>query len=106
MAKPIAKPIVPIFAPKLSCDSELPTYREYCRLALVRYKPWVGNSQSVAYGRADASDVEVAKTWESFLIECDVDNVPDAIHRQIRKYRAQKRREISNNDGGGGCPRR
>jgi hypothetical protein len=93
------KAMVPMFTPKLSCDPESAVYPEYCRLALVRYKPWVGKSQSVAYGGPDASDEEVVAAWTAFLEASDVDTSPDGLHRQIRKHRAQKRRD---NTGSGG----
>jgi hypothetical protein len=62
------KPIVPIFSPRLSCDPSLPTYPEYCRLDLVRYKPWQGNSQSAAYGGKDATN-EICRRGVDDLID-------------------------------------
>jgi hypothetical protein len=74
-------PLVPTFTPNLSSDPSSPTYSKYCRLALVRYRPWEGKSQSDAYGGSDASYDDIVEAWNTFLTESDVDTLPDALQK-------------------------
>jgi len=88
------------FKPRLQSDQSLPTYPEYCRLSLIRYKTWKGNI-SEAYGGKESTEVDWKRLWKEH-IECLAANNEDPPDYAIRELqRLMNRRSPVENDLGG-----
>jgi hypothetical protein len=66
------------FTPSLSNQPDSPKYAEYCKLALIRYKPWSGENSYV-----NKTDQEVTQEWHHFVTQ--LDEPPDYLVHQIRR---------------------
>jgi Helitron helicase-like domain at N-terminus/PIF1-like helicase len=64
-AKKVA--VVARFYPCFPSSPNSPLYPEYCKLQLVRFRPWSADYNS-AFGGEDATREEIVHHWESFLI--------------------------------------
>ena len=71
------------FKPRLQSDQNLPTYPEYCRLNLIRYKMWNGNISN-AYGGQESTEDDWKRLWKEH-IECLAANNEDPPDYAIRE---------------------
>ena len=79
---------VVVFKPRLSSDPQSPTYTQYCRHALMKYKPWAGQQPSSLWGGEDATDADIQSAWSDHLESYAVQGlqIPDFIRKEIEAY--------------------
>ena len=79
-----------MFKPQLSSDKKLPTYKEYSKLSLVRYKPWKNDIHEV-YGGQDATEDNWVRSWEEYKSEIiknsENGEAPDHNYHLMRQLR-------------------
>jgi ATP-dependent DNA helicase PIF1 len=90
------KKTVVAFIPNLPNKKDADTYPEYCKLGLVRYKPWSEDYYSVFGGR-EATNEQAIEEWESFLLS--LDSPPDFLRREMDRLIAEAAEE-DNGEGG------
>jgi hypothetical protein len=93
--------VVTKFTPKLSCDPEGKNYAEYCRYALIKYRPWEG-SISNAWG-GEENQAAMIKEWHVFLEALASNGIPapDFLDREIKTYLAIQRKNSNEDDAAG-----
>jgi hypothetical protein len=80
-----------MFWPQFSSERTSPNYGNYCRTALLKYKPWAGqvNFDEFLWGNNNPSDEDYCREWENFLTsfanhaEHNPTSVPDFLRREI-----------------------
>ena len=80
---------VVIFYPHVRSDPNASTYSHYCKLALLKFKPWANQFGLQPFnGINRPTDEEYISEWNSYLKECDEKGlwVPDALQRDIDNY--------------------
>lgn len=84
---------VAVFFPRFSSLPSSPKYAQYCKCALIKYRPWEGQSVAVAYGGEDATDEDIIAMWEAhahFLLSRG-ESLPDALRRDIDRQVKSRR---------------
>ena len=80
---------VVIFYPHVKSGLKASSYPRYCKLALLKFKPWANASgQEPFEGNIDPTEDEYISEWEKYLKDCH-DNgwwVPDVLQREIDNY--------------------
>ena len=61
-----------------------PTYTQYCKYALMKYKPWNGHVDEI-WGGEDASDDEIINVWNTFVTSLG-DTIQDHFQQELDKY--------------------
>jgi hypothetical protein len=90
------KKVVTKFTPKLSCDPAGKRYAEYCRYALIKYRPWEGSI-------SDVSGENAINEWGNFLAELASNGIrpPDFLDREINAYLAIQKKNSNADDAAG-----
>ena len=76
------------FTPKYSCDTQSSNYPKYCRLALVRYKPWYDSPSQHWDGETSPSDELITAKWDQFVTSLRPDQIPDSLARASARHRS------------------
>ena len=69
------------FYPVYSCDPQGPSYIDYCKISLLKYKPWKDDHTQV-WGGTDATSEDVKRVWDDFVARLGED-APDRLLREI-----------------------
>jgi len=86
-----ANRVVPIFFPTISSTG--PMRFDYCRYALMKYKPWLLNP-NVLWGCCDdASPITISENWEAYIALMG-DNAPDKLRREMDAYNRAQRNTV------------
>lgn len=85
------------YIPSLSSSKDHPNYAEYCRYALMKYKPWYTDVEEL-WDDADPDDEKLIQEWEKFVGELATQNkkVPDRLKQQIDAFKKLPERQQSN----------
>jgi hypothetical protein len=80
------------FVPKLSCNPESKSYPDYCRYALIKYRPWQGPISN-AWGEKDSSECEIVAEWQTFLqaLATNGEQPPDFLDCEMNTYLAMQK---------------
>ena len=82
--------IVIIFYPHVRSDPMASTYPQYCKLSLLKFKPWSVDDQAMLpfNGIEDPTDDDFMTVWEEFLITCEEERkwLPDTLQREIDNH--------------------
>ncbi len=92
----MANAVVTKFTPKLSCDPAGKQYAEYCRYALIKYRPWEGSILN-AWGENAINE------WYAFLAALASNGIrpPDFLDREINAYLAIQKKNSHADDAAG-----
>ena len=92
--------VVIVFQPRLSSNPESPSYTDYCRFALIKYKPWAGRSPTSLWGGDEATDKEIQQAWVTHLLSYQLspDQAPDFIRRELDEYHRDRSHETVDGD--------
>ena len=88
--------VVTKFTPKLCCDPAGKQYAEYCRYALIKYRPWEGSILN-AWGENAINE------WYAFLAALASNGIrpPDFLDREINAYLAIQKKNSHADDVAG-----
>ena len=75
------------FYPSPSCNPRGPSYVDYCKYSLMKFKPWQDDS-SDTWGGEGVSNADICKCWKNFLLNMG-DNAPDRLQREIDNYHCE-----------------
>ena len=92
--RPKAQTVI-VFQPRLSSDPQSPSYTDYCRFALIKYKPWPGQHPSSLWGGANATDEQIQLAWTNHVRSYSQrgEMVPDFVRREIELYHSNTENE-------------
>ncbi len=76
------------FYPSLSSSPKKSTYTQYCKYALMKYKPWNGCVDEI-WGGEDATDDDIQNAWNAFVDSLG-DDIPDRLRRELDKYESTR----------------
>jgi hypothetical protein len=94
-----SKEVVIQFHPsRLSALPNSPSYTEYCRYSLMKYKPYVDHPKNTYGGVEDVPTEEDAPTiktvWENFLLQDGNDFVPEWFFRELDNLQAEQHHQL------------
>jgi len=78
------------FKPRLQSDENLPSYGEYCKFNLIRYKIWNGNISN-AYGGRESTEIDWKRLWKEHIqqLATNHEEAPDYAIRELQRLMNQ-----------------